>query len=104
MTIETQCRNLYASIKRLVHKRVLIYTGDTKPVARDMYLEKNRVPYKTSLDMYSHRGLRPPYLLNIKCNRTIERMKEGYSVQTYAHILLFYYTILYFYFNLIFTL
>lgn len=36
---------------------VLIYTDDTEPVPRDMYLEKNRVPYKTSLDMYSHKGI-----------------------------------------------
>jgi len=55
MTIETQCRNLYEATG--IHTRVLIYTDDTKPVLRDMYLEKNRVPYKTSLDVYSHKAI-----------------------------------------------
>lgn len=53
--IETQCRNLYEADG--IHIRVLIYTDDTKTVLRDMYLEKNRVPYKTSLNMYSHKGI-----------------------------------------------
>lgn len=57
MTIETQCRNLYEAAGIYIYARVLIYTDDTKPVLRDMYLEKNRVPYKTSLDMYSHKGI-----------------------------------------------
>lgn len=101
MTIETQCRNLYASIKRL-YICAFLFTLMTQSPYQEICIQRRIVFHTKHLSTCIRtRGLHPSYLLNIKYNRTIERMKEECrNLCTHSFILqIQIYDILFIYFN-----